>query len=189
MHPRLAEIADQLERTRRDLLAAVPARFAPSDLARRPAAGAWSIAEIFDHLAAVEASVARLIEKTLTRAGAAGLPRETSIESVASCLDGTLVRDRSHPLPAPEIVLPRPGVSIAEARSSMETAREALRAAMARADGYDLGTVSVQHPLLGPLTLYQWLVMVVHHEARHTEQVAEVAATHVTGEHRAVASS
>jgi hypothetical protein len=59
----------------------------------------------------------------------------------------------------------------------------------ARADGYDLGTVTIPHPLLGPLTLYQWLVMVVHHEARHTEQVAEVAATHVTGEYRAVVSS
>ena len=186
MHPRIAEIAEQLERTRRELLAAVPSRLAPADLARRPAAGAWSIAEIVDHCSSLESTVARMVERSLTRAGPEGLPRERSSESVVTAFDGAIIRDRSCRFEAPAVVQPRPGVSAAEARSALDASREALRAAMSRADGYDLGSVSVPHPALGSLTLYQWLLVVAYHDARHAAQIAEVATRHVTGEHPVV---
>ncbi len=185
MHARLAEITDVLEQTRRDLLAAVPSRLAPADLARRPASGAWSVAEVLDHLAAVERGVARLVETSITRAGPDGLPRETRGESVASSLDVLAIRDRAARLEAPESVRPRVGVGGAEARAAIDSSRQALRAAIARADGMDLSAIVFPHPVLGRIDLYQWLLFVAHHEARHTPQVVEAGAiTGTTGEWR-----
>jgi uncharacterized damage-inducible protein DinB len=35
--------------------------------------------------------------------------------------------------------------------------------------------VSVPHALLGPLTLYEWVLFVGQHEARHAGQVRDIA--------------
>jgi hypothetical protein len=33
-----------------------------------------------------------------------------------------------------------------------------------------------KHPVLGPIDLYQWILFVAVHEARHTAQIREIAA-------------
>jgi hypothetical protein len=44
-------------------------------------------------------------------------------------------------------------------------------------DGLALAEVVHVHPRLGSLNLYQWGVWVGGHEARHTEQIREIAVT------------
>ena len=66
MHARLAETMDYVEEKRKELLqsfAGVPA----DRLGRKPTDGAWSVAEILDHLGIVESGVARLIAKRPAR--------------------------------------------------------------------------------------------------------------------------
>jgi hypothetical protein len=58
--------------------------------------------------------------------------------------------------------------------SVSESSRTELHEAMRAADGLALSSVRVTHPRLGELDLYQWILFVGQHEARHREQIDEV---------------
>jgi hypothetical protein len=149
---------------------------------RAPGDGRWSVAEIIDHVGRVERAVAQRVTTALAEAREQGtLAEETETSSVVIPLDFDRVRDRTEKRVAPERAHPRPGVAYAEAWAALEEAHAAARAALAAGDGFALGSHSVPHPVLGPLTLYQWGVALGGHEARHAEQIREtvqaVAAT------------
>jgi hypothetical protein len=52
-----------------------------------------------------------------------------------------------------------------------------LQNALREGDGWALETLSAPHPRLGSLNLYQWVVFVAGHEARHTAQIREIGET------------
>ena len=170
MHARLDELVTLLAVHRAAVLDAVAT--AP---ATPPREGAWSVAEVLDHLQLVENSVSRLVHVQLSR-HPGPLPRETDTTSVARRLDHVdyLVRGR---LNAPETVHPRPGISLAKALTTLEASRQRLLVTLAKADGVALGEFSFPHPLLGPFDLYQWLLFVGQHERRHARQIAEMGST------------
>jgi len=60
-------------------------------------------------------------------------------------------------------------------QQQLNESREMLRAAVAEADGLALGSITHPHPVLGEIDLYQWILFVGHHEARHAQQIDEVA--------------
>ena len=62
-------------------------------------------------------------------------------------------------------------IDISEALEGLESSREALRAAVVSADGLSLGEIKHTHAILGELDLYQWLIFVGQHEARHRKQI------------------
>jgi hypothetical protein len=62
-----------------------------------------------------------------------------------------------------------------QAWALLEQARREFCEMLAAVDGLALGTVTSDHPLMGTLTVYQWVELVAGHEARHTEQIREVA--------------
>ena len=72
--------------------------------------------------------------------------------------------------------MPRGDLSAAEGLAALETSRRELLSAVAEGDGLALGTVTYPHPLLGDLNLYQWILFVGQHEARHAGQIREIAA-------------
>lgn len=174
MHPRLEELMKYAETQRAGLLAAVAA--VPESLReRRPGPDAWSIAEVLEHLQIVEGGVARLISRKLERACAAGLGPETETGSLLRSLDRFALLERGTSMLAPDFVQPRGTLTAAEAAAALAESRRALREALAAGDGLALGAVSAPHVLLGPLTLYQWVLFVGQHEYRHTIQIGEIA--------------
>jgi hypothetical protein len=86
-----------------------------------------------------------------------------------------LITDRSKRRTAPEEVRPPGDVDAKTAWIELEQARETLRAAFLAGDGMALSQVIQPHPVLGPINLYQWILFVGSHEARHTAQVIEIA--------------
>jgi hypothetical protein len=62
-----------------------------------------------------------------------------------------------------------PGVHDALRRS-----RADLHAALRDGDGLALGEITATHPALGVINLYQWVLFVGQHEARHTRQVRDI---------------
>ena len=174
MHPRLAELVEYLERQRAALFAAA----APVTRERwgvRPGEDRWSVADVYEHLYLVERGVAKAIAASVEEARAAKHPAEMETTSVLGVLDWTTLADRSKPLIAPERVAPRQTPDAATALRQLEESRAALRKAIDSADGLALETVRKQHPRLGEIDLYQWIVFVGRHESRHVEQVAEIA--------------
>jgi uncharacterized damage-inducible protein DinB len=172
MHPRLAEIVKYVDDRRTDLESA--ASGLPYERwSERPAADSWSVAQVFDHLHLSEAGIARLLAKRITRAKEAGVGPERSVHSVLHELDFFPVVDGPK-RQAPEIVVPRPEARAPEVHDALRRSRGDLHAALREGDGLALGEVTATHPALGVINLYQWVLFVGQHEARHTRQVAEI---------------
>ncbi|MGH7652946.1 MAG: DinB family protein [Gemmatimonadaceae bacterium] len=170
MHERLAEIMDLVEQRRRELLASF-ADVPHERLRQRAAPDRWTVAEVLEHLRLVESGVARLISKRVGQAKEAGLRKEDAIDSVMSSFDRHAASLDSAVLESPVPVRPRADVDIDEALEGLANSRDALRAAVTTADGSALGDIKHPHPILGELDLYQWLIFLGHHEARHCKQI------------------
>jgi hypothetical protein len=175
MHPRLAEITAYLDEARAAVLRAVE-HLSAEDAARRPEENAWSVDEILTHLSLVEPGVAKRIAKSVGKAKAEGLPRETSVASVLRSLDGPALESLSAKQVAPEFVEPKSVLALPEAVAALACSRESLRDAMAAADGWALETVVAPHPRLGTIDMYQWLLFLGHHERRHLAQLERTIA-------------
>lgn len=175
MHPRIREITAYLETQRRALRLAVEA-VPPALRARRPAPEAWSVAEVVEHVGLVETAVAGLFGQALAEARAKGLGREEATGSILTTLDVARVADRSRPIEAAESGRPHGGVEADAAWQRLDDLRAGTLAALHEADGLALAEVAVPHRILGTLDLYQWMVFLGAHEARHTAQIQAIHA-------------
>lgn len=172
LHPRIAEAVEELNAAQQrmlDVLHALPdaVRAAP------PQGEAWSIAQIIEHIVLVEDSCGRLIS-TLSAQAADSI--ETDDSSLRDCLNDFGVYDPEQRLVAPSRVSPVANVPLEESLSAQALGRERLLAALTKASGRALATVSFPHPLLGSMNGYQWIHLIAHHQRRHTAQMQRVAA-------------
>jgi hypothetical protein len=174
MHPRIQEVLAVLDHTRdslKDTIAGIPA----DKQTLRPAPDRWSVAEVVEHLSIVETRIAKMVSEKIDAARQGGLGPETESTPVAPMLDINGVIDRSKPITASEASQPRGGVSATDSLNVLTERRAALRQAVTAADGLALGTLDIPHARLGSLNVYQWLLFLAGHEARHTDQIREVA--------------
>jgi DinB superfamily len=172
MHTRLAELLDATEEARRALLARVSSLDAPA-LARHENGG-WSVAEILEHLAIVEAGTVRLLARRLERAKEQGLGRETDDASLLHSLDAFDLTNPRQPMEAPEIVRPSAAQPAAVSLDRLAESRAALRALVAAADGYALEGVRATHARLGDISMYEWVLFLGQHERRHLSQITRI---------------
>lgn len=175
MHQRLEELLKHIDNQRAELLAAVDT-VSPSDRGRRPRPEVWSVAEVLEHLVMVEQGVARLIARRIDKMKET-LPKETDTEPLFGSLDRFALLDRENYMEAPDLVRPTGTLPAEEAVPALSESRLALRAALEAGDGLALGAVSAPHVLLGPLTLYQWVLFIGQHECRHAAQIREIGAS------------
>ena len=174
MHPRLDELLDYLDAQRARVLDA-GAALPRERWSVRPSPERWSVADVYAHLHRVEHGVARLLRKRIAEARASGHPREEEASSVLGALDGRGVSDRSRRLVAPTQVAPPEHPDPATVEQQLEESRAMMRAALAEGDGLALGKITHMHPVLGEIDLYQWILFVGQHEARHVQQITETA--------------
>lgn len=175
MHPRIHEVLDSLDTNRRTLEQALAE--VPADLrAQKPASDRWSVAEILEHLVIVEERVLAMVEEHLHADRIPGLGRDHETSSVVASIDTAGLTDRSQRLVASDQSQPRGGISADESWAVLVDRRRQLKEVVRAADGAALGAVTVPHRRLGELNLYQWLVFLGSHEARHAAQIREVAA-------------
>lgn len=158
-----------LDSERATLLSNV-SRVADEDRSRRPAPDCWSIAEVLEHLATVERGIAKLIAKRGRQTPSPDEPPATPLDEARIAA----LRGRQRRIEAPEFVRPSGTLSAADALGALEETRERLRKALLEADPVSLDTCTHPHPVLGPITLRDWVHFVAHHEARHAAQVAEI---------------
>lgn len=143
-----------------------------------PAPGRWSVAEVLEHLALVESSIAKLIAKRGAEGREAGVGPETQTRTVLYTLDSARVLDRREPTTAHERVSPRGGLLDADAAwAALTKAQAGVREAVIGVDGLALGEITYPHRTLGTLDLYQWITFTATHEMRHIAQIREIAAS------------
>ena len=159
-----------LDAERQALLAAVE-RVPARDRDRRPAADRWSVAEILEHLATVEQGVAKLIA---TR-GREALPDNAEPPVPLDEARVARLRRRERRIDIPDRVRPSGTMTAAAAIQALAASRTALVDAVKNADPIALAQRSYVHAIIGRIVLRDWIAFVAHHEARHADQIREVA--------------
>ena len=176
MHPRIRELTDYIEVERARLRATVDA-IDPSRLDRAPSGGGWSVIGVLEHLSIVEGKIAGLIRKLATEARAADAAKETETSAILPAIDVARFLDRTRKLDAPRSSQPTSTTTVTQAWQTLDATRADLRDAIDAADGLALGAIAFPHIYFGPLNVYEWIALVGAHEARHADQVREIAAT------------
>lgn len=166
-------IYERLETEREALVSCVER--VPNDMRdRRPEPNRWSIAEVLEHLTRIETGVTKL----LMLRGQSPPPADSPPPEASSVMGpelGAVVRDRSKRIEAPERVQPAGGLSAQDALAHLSTTRAGLLAAFESANPEALDRLTHPHPIFGPLTLRSWVALAADHEARHAQQIAEIA--------------
>ncbi|HEY2025730.1 MAG TPA: DinB family protein [Gemmatimonadaceae bacterium] len=173
MHQRITELVKYVDGQREALLDVVSS--VPDDRwTERPKPNQWSVSELCEHLSMVERSCARVIGKCAAEARAKDHPAETETSSVLGTMDAFRVADRSRKHEVPDRVKPTGGWSRERTLEALRASRAELSAAIEVADGLALNTVRFTHLRFGELDLYQWILFIGQHEARHLSQANEI---------------
>jgi uncharacterized damage-inducible protein DinB len=175
MHPRIQELVEHLNDSRATLRAALDA-VPPARRQMRPAPDRWSVAEVLEHLAIVEARVTQALSARLIAAKASGLVEERETHSTLVAFDVSRFLDRGKPFKAGDASQPKAGMDASGAWAALEQSRAALLEVVIDGDGLALGEISHPHPAFGPLTMYEWLAFLGGHDARHAAQIREIGA-------------
>lgn len=150
----------------------------------RPAEGAWTVAEIVEHLSMIEQSMVRLIGMLLNKAEAASSSSAQADDAAHAAatnattrafkpfsLDELVETIRDKKLTAPEQVRPGGQASLADSLASLRQTRATVESFRPRLETADLDAATYPHPFFGDLNASQWLAFIGHHEARHLRQI------------------
>lgn len=135
--------------------------------ARNPEAGRWSIINCVEHLAQAEQYLfSQILASYPAGAPAVNPKREALIMERGA--------DRSRPLPAPQMAIPKSRFSsLADARDAFLSTREQTVRFVENCND-DLRTMLAVHPILGTVNCYEMLLMIAVHPRRHAKQIAEI---------------
>ena len=171
---RVQVLEQELNRVRREFEAALTA--IPEPQRHQAPPGRWTPAQIIWHVAKVERSVARLIERKTSELGpTVTAPPGPSTQSVLKVLDHVPFLDRSRRLEAPEGIRPPDTIDLVAERGRWTDGRVQLLAA-AYECGPRLSLVQHEHLYFGNFNGWQWMLMVARHEERHLQQMLETVA-------------
>jgi hypothetical protein len=140
----------------------------------KPAPDRWSVAEVAEHITVAESAIFGLVQKQLMTSPATPEKREQVKGKDEIILEK--VPDRSHKAQAPEFL--RPTGRWATEEDLTKAFEDSRKATMdyVRTTNDDLRDHFLDHPVLGPLDGYQWLLLISAHSERHTAQIEEVKA-------------
>jgi hypothetical protein len=140
---------------------------------RRPAADRWSVANVLEHLAIVEARVVGGLSAGFAEARAAVLPPSPDT-SVVRQADVARYLNRERRIVSSAASQPQGDLAAEDAWAALDRARDTTRALVIETDGLAVEAVVLPHPIFGPLDFYQWIVFLGGHEGRHVRQVRDI---------------
>ncbi|MDX6272069.1 MAG: hypothetical protein QOD28_3292 [Acidobacteriota bacterium] len=187
----LADIYAANDTVRRRLAARVE-NLSAAQQTFRPAEGAWSIAEIIDHLSITEQNMAQLIGMLLKKSegarASAAVAASDGVDGVDTqtaagappfqpfTLDNYIEQVREVKLTAPERVRPGGNVTLEDALANLGRTRADIEALRPRLEAADLGAATYPHPAFGEFNSAQWLAFIGLHERRHLRQIENLMA-------------
>jgi hypothetical protein len=173
LNPRLAEWISYAKAIRYQLLEFAQS-LPESAYEQRSGPDGWTIAGILEHLALIEDSIGRLINRMSKQIRAEGHPVEIETTSILGLVDEMAADSRHRKMMAPEPYRPTGTVSVQQSLVRLEDIRQRLVSAVESANGVDLSKATFPHPFFGPLNGYEWLVWIPKHELRHLNQMKEI---------------
>jgi len=171
MHPRLLAPFDAFERRKRNLLSQL-ADLDEAQLRFRPAAGAWSLLDVADHLSRTEGAVAETL--------AAGIPEGKAKRKLKHVVKFRMVLlALSLPVrvkvPAnAQGVQPGDDLTLDGVRAAWEENRAALARQLASYGDEDMQRMVVRHPVAGPVNPGHTVAFLNAHFDHHLYQVGRI---------------
>ena len=159
-----------LEKTRDGVVASVKG-LSDAQMSFKSGPDRWSVAQVMEHIALGEDFIFGHLTQDVMKAGPGAADRDAATTDA-----GVLARvpDRSHPLKAPEPLVPTgrwtPDESLKRFLASREKTIEFLKTAT------DLRAHVSDGPTGQPLDGYEWVLLIAGHSERHTKQILEVKA-------------
>ncbi len=135
----------------------------------------WCPEELIEHLSIVEKSITNVVERLLAKSEELNRPAGADGKIDPPVKFTSVVRKTElNKVEAPERIRPQGGVPVAESLEKLEESREYIRGLRSRMAAVDLSEAKFPHPMMGELNLYQWLVFISEHEARHLAQIENI---------------
>ena len=168
MNPRLAAVYEPTFRAREKVFAVVEQ--IPADIrGTAPAAGAWAVDDVLEHLRLTEEGTVRLLTRMLEKARAAGAPagrpdEPPNVDDVITMRSGVT---------APPVVAPGSVPAPSDVIQGLRTTRASFERLLAQASdsGLDLTAVRARHAVFGEIHFYQWVSFIGAHELHHLAQI------------------
>lgn len=145
-------------------------------LAFRPAAEAWTICEIVEHLVLVESRLIRFVNISVQKAERS-TPVGTSIPPFAASIRDGIERNDYHQVRTRSEFEPSGKVPVSESLQRLQEIQQQLFGLRPTLERVDLTKIRFDHWLLGPMPLNEWVPFIGVHEERHLDQVRALIAT------------
>ena len=158
------DILKERRRTREELLSYVNSLDEPQ-LNTQPR-GHWSVLETLHHLCLTDEQYSAVLKRLVDRApdaNGAPAPTELPIDPTA-----VAVPEDYSGIPAVPGTEPRSDIALSELLSMLDTLYHKSDTILAGAANRDLSESRFRHPVRGRLNFYEWLLLIVRHEALHT---------------------
>jgi phosphopantothenoylcysteine synthetase/decarboxylase len=141
----------------------------------KPAPERWSVGETAEHIVLAEALLFDSVKKAV--ASPANPDWEEKTKGKTEFIERVMA-PRLGKAQAPEPIVPRNGMTLAQVKERFEKQRAEI-VKFAAETGLPLKELTAEHPfpVFGTLNAYQWLIYVPLHTERHDKQIAEVKAT------------
>ncbi len=133
----------------------------------------WTLAALVEHVAMVEAGIAKMCSRMIDGAKAAGTPSDGSFR-ISEGFSSALAANEGAKFEAPERVAPTGGVAIAESLARLDKTTAALAAMQADLEAYDVSAITFPHPYFGGLNAAEWIMLSGGHAARHMAQAQKL---------------
>ena len=133
----------------------------------------WSVAQCVEHIALAETLIWQWMQATLQQPAT---PDKKSEEKFTTQSLIAAVTDRSHKFKAPEMLQPVGKFPSTDAALQAFVSRRDSTIAYLASTQDDLKDHFTAHPAFGTIDLYQGIILIAGHSARHTLQLEEVKA-------------
>ena len=163
---------DYYLKTKARLLADVKG-LSPAQLNFRADTSRWSVYQCTEHIALAESLIWQWIQ--MTEHSPATPDKRSEVKHTTEELIKATT-DRSHKFQAPEML--KPGSQFADEQAALDAfvLRRDSTIAYIQTTNDDLKDHFITHPVFGTMDLYQGLILLAAHSARHTLQLEEVKA-------------
>jgi hypothetical protein len=168
----VADLRSELRHARQELDAAL-ARIPEERWQQAPDIGAWTAAEVLEHLHRVETGVTNAMRRSLEALDRDILgpwnPSAIDPSKLEGLVEGTGIESPDRTRPSGEI-------PASQARVLLRESRDGLLALLDDMAGHDVGAARFDHFVFGPLNLGEWVLFLAWHERRHAHQLNRIAA-------------
>ena len=146
-----------------------------TELSLRNNGEGWNPQELAEHLSMVERSVTGVVERLLAKSEELNISARADGRIEPPVKFPSAVRDPERgKIEAPERIRPAGSVPVDESLHSLNRSREHIKSLRPRMELVDLSQAKFPHPAMGEIDLYQWLLFIAEHEARHLTQIENI---------------